>query len=159
MVRMRAWLLLGVLALAGCGDGPAPGDTGGSALPAGESFDELRAQARAVLARSGPPPSWDPYAPNAGLAVESAAVDRAGTTLTVTFTGARDPATRSCGADYAAEAVEAPHAVAVIVLAQPHDAGEICPMIGFTRTATAVLTAPLGDRRVLQIHGEPVPVG
>jgi hypothetical protein len=51
------------------------------------------------------PPSWDPYNPPGGLAIDSATATPSGSQLTVTFTGSPGPASRPCGADYGAEAV------------------------------------------------------
>ncbi|WP_189336864.1 hypothetical protein [Actinoplanes ianthinogenes] len=79
--------------------------------------------------------------------------------MTVSFIGAPASADQPCGSDYAAEAVESGTAVVVIVLEQRHGGGgEVCAMIGASRTAVVNLAAPLGDRAVLEIHGEAVPV-
>jgi hypothetical protein len=79
--------------------------------------------------------------------------------MTVTFTGSPWPAAGGgCGTDYAAEPVESDKAVVVIVLQQPSGYTGTCPMIGMTRTATLNLASPLGQRAVLAIRGEPVPV-
>jgi hypothetical protein len=161
MFRQR-WIVsaVSVVALLGaCGSPVEEPDTGD--LPRGESLAELRLQAQAVLVRyeasPGVSPAWDATNPPPGLSVESATVK--GTHLTVSFTGAPGPATEPCGVDYAAEAVESVKAVAVIVVAQPHADGETCTMVGATRSATANLVRPLGDRAVLEIRqGQPVPV-
>jgi hypothetical protein len=76
------------------------------------------------------PPSWDPDNPPGGLAIESATTTTLGTRLTVTFTGSPGPASRPCGADYRAEAVESANAVVVIVIEHRHAADEDCPAIG-----------------------------
>jgi hypothetical protein len=104
------------------------------------------------------PPSWDANNPPAGLSIEAATAN--GNELTVFFTGAPDPASKPCGADYTAEAVESAHAVVVIVLEHPHAAGgEACTAIGARRSAIATLAAPLGERAVLEVRqGLPVPV-
>ncbi|MGE5829809.1 MAG: hypothetical protein ACM30G_15820 [Micromonosporaceae bacterium] len=106
------------------------------------------------------PPSWDPYHPPAGLAIESATTNSAGRRLTVTFTGSPGPASQPCGADYRAEAVESANAVVVIVVEERHAGGEgACPAIGAIRTATVDLAQPLADRAVLEVQqGLPVPV-
>jgi hypothetical protein len=100
------------------------------------------------------PPPWNSPP---GISIESATGTRAGTRLTVTFTGTREPATRPCGADYHAEAVESANAVVVIVIAQPHATNEVCTLAGYTRTATLNLAQPLRQRVVLEARqGQPV---
>jgi hypothetical protein len=142
-------------------------------LATGESLGEMRRQAAKALARydaaaaaAGPSapvdveaPPWDPNNAPPGMSIEAAKGTPAGTRLTVTFTGAKDPATEPCGADYYAEAVESERAVVVIVIAQPHAADEICTLAGFARTATLNLARPLRERAVLEARqGQPVPV-
>ena len=105
------------------------------------------------------PPSWDPYNPPGGLAIESASTTTPGRQLTVAFTGAPGPGSQPCGADYSAEAVESANAVVVIVIAHPHAANETCPAIGARRTTTVDLAQPLGERSVLEVQqGLPVPL-
>ena len=105
------------------------------------------------------PPSWDPYNPPGGLAIESATTTTPGRQLTVAFTGAPGPGSQPCGADYSAEAVESANAVVVIVIARPHAANETCPAIGARRTTTVDLAQPLGERAVLEVQqGLPVPL-
>ena len=95
--------------------------------------------------------------PAEGLAIESGTLGADGRTLTVSFTGARDPASRACGADYTAQAVESSRAVVVIVQEHPGRGNAVCATIGATRTATVTLAAPLADRAVLELpHGTPV---
>ncbi|MET8146843.1 hypothetical protein ACIBSW_14325 [Actinoplanes sp. NPDC049668] len=161
------------LLLAGCDSGDVydeGGDT--SSLAEGESWEELRQQARASLARydqaqakspsQAPTTSLsdeDPTVTAHGMSIDSAAVNAQGTRMTVTFTGSPWPATDDgCGTDYAAEPVESDKAVVVIVLKQPNGYSGICPMMGMTRTATLNLATPLGKRAVLAIHGGPVQV-
>lgn len=104
-------------------------------------------------------PSWDPYNPPVGLAIESAATSIAGKGLTVTFTGAPGPGSRPCGADYSAEAVESVNAVVVIVIEHRLAADEACTAIGAPRTAIVELAGPLGERAVLDgLQGLPVPL-
>jgi hypothetical protein len=105
------------------------------------------------------PPSWDPYHAPGGLAIESATTSTSSRQLTVTFTGAPDPASRPCGVDYTGEAVESTNAVVVIVLEHRHAAGETCTSIGAPRTTTVDLAEPLGERAVLEVRqGLPVPL-
>ena len=166
----RPWLLRAAAAaavcvlLGGCSDDEIGGDE--IPLAKGESLGELRQQAREALVRydkavaaAGPgravdvsQPPWDPGNPSSGTAIDAAKTSRTGTQLTVTFLGAPGPATEPCGADYYAEAVESAEAVVVIVIAQPHAANEICPLVGYTRTATLNLARPLGDRAVLEVR-------
>jgi hypothetical protein len=105
------------------------------------------------------PPSWDPFNPPGGIAIESATTSRSSQELTVTFTGAPDPASQPCGADYTGQAVESANAVVVIVIEHSHAAGETCAGVGANRTATVTLAKPLGERAVLEVQqGLPVPV-
>ena len=95
--------------------------------------------------------------PAEGLAIDSGTLGADGRTLTVSFTGARGPASRPCGADYTAQAVESALAVVVIVDEHPAPGSGACPAVGATRTAAVTLTAPLADRAVLELpHGTPV---
>jgi hypothetical protein len=75
----------------------------------------------------------------------------------VSFTGARGPASKPCGADYTALAVESSRAVVVIVQEHPARGNDACATIGATRSATVTLAAPLADRAVLELpRGTPV---
>jgi hypothetical protein len=105
------------------------------------------------------PPSWDPYNPPGGLAIESATTTTPGSQLTVAFTGSPGPASQPCGGDYRAEAVESANAVVVIVIEHRHAADEACSAIGARRTTTVDLAGPLGERAVLEVQqGLPVPL-
>jgi hypothetical protein len=105
------------------------------------------------------PPSWDPYNPPGGLAIESATTTTRGNQLTVAFTGSPGPASQPCGADYRAEAVESANAVVVIVIEHRHAADEACLAIGARRTTTVDLAGPIGERAVLEVQqGLPVPL-
>jgi hypothetical protein len=98
------------------------------------------------------------HAPH-GIQIESAATTTNHRQLTVTFTGAVDPRSKPCGADYSAEAVESANAIVVIVIEHPHAAHEACPAVGTRRTTTVDLAQPLGERAVLDARvGLPVPV-
>ena len=106
------------------------------------------------------PPAWDPNDAPVGISIESARGTVTGTELTVTFVGAPDPASKPCGEDYTAEAVES--ATAIVVIVVPHENvgfGGACSSVGATRTAIATLAAPLGERAVLEVkEGLPVSV-
>jgi hypothetical protein len=109
------------------------------------------------------PPPWDAYHPPLGLRVERASVPAGGRELTVFFTGAPDPATQPCGADYSAEGVESATAVVVIIdehpYAGPYPSNWGCVSVGHERSASIELGAPLGSRAVLEVtEGLPVPV-
>lgn len=113
------------------------------------------------------PPPWDAANPPAGLWIEAAEVTADGRRLTAHFTGSKGPATEPCGIDYSARVVESANAVVVIVDERHYDgpmtdgAGRemACNMMGFRRTATVDLAAPLGERAVLEVkQGQPVPV-
>jgi hypothetical protein len=105
------------------------------------------------------PPRWDPNNPPVGISIDSATGTVGGRQLTVAFTGAPAPGDQGCGADYTAEAVESPMAVVVIVTEHPHGLFEACTGVGARRTAEVELSAPLGDRAVLEVkEGRPVAV-
>ena len=72
--------------------------------------------------------------------------------MTVSFTGARGPASEPCGEDYHAEAMESGNAVIVILMVERrhNDGNETCTLIGYTRTKTVSLARPLGERAVLE---------
>jgi hypothetical protein len=101
-----------------------------------------------------PPPSNE--AP-IGISIDSATGSAGGRQLSVSFTGAPDPASKACGEDYTAQGAESPTGVVVIVFRHPHALGEACTGVGATRTATVELAAPLGERAVLEVQrGMPV---
>jgi hypothetical protein len=105
------------------------------------------------------PPTWNPYDSPVGISVGSATGTSGGHELVVTFVGAHGPASEPCGADYTAEAVESATAVVVIVYEHPYPGGGACDLVGYARTATVELAAPLGQRAVLDVkEGLPVPV-
>jgi hypothetical protein len=105
------------------------------------------------------PPSWDPYNPPGGLAIDSASVDPGGSRLTAYFIGAGAGADKPCGADYTAEAVESAHAVVVIVNTRVHSGQDMCTLVGYPRQASVDLAAPLNGRAVLEVvQGLPVKV-
>ena len=174
MLAGRSWsaALVAVLLLAGCDSGDEYDSDPASGLNKGESWEEQRQLAQAALARydeemaqtagsRGPsvsPSAWDPSVMSYGLSIDSATLDARGTRMTVSFFGSTRPAAQQCGTDYAAEAVESDKAVMVIVLEQPNGYSGPCTLMAMTRTATLNLARPLGNRAVLPIRGEPVPV-
>jgi hypothetical protein len=108
------------------------------------------------------PPSFDPNGPPQQqlISIRSATGTAGGLTLTVTFEGAPKHAGGSCGADYTAQAVESSTAVVVIVTEHPGFGISLgCTAEAEFRTADATLSAPLGNRAVLEImQGMPVSV-
>ena len=100
------------------------------------------------------PPPWDPNNAPVGISIDSATGTVGGQHLTVGFTGAPGAGDQGCGADYTAEAVESPTAVVVIVTEHRHSSffGESCTAVGAFRTAEVALSAPLGDRAVLEVQ-------
>jgi hypothetical protein len=105
------------------------------------------------------PPVWDPNDAPVGISIESARGSVTGTELAVTFIGAPDPASKPCGEDYTAEAVESANAVVVIVTRHANGTLGACSAVGADRTATVTLAAPLGERAVLEVQqGLPVSV-
>lgn len=91
--------------------------------------------------------------------IESASGLASERNLLVALTGAPGPGSERCGADYTAEAVESPLAVVVIVTEHANPTPAACPQVGARRTASVVLTSPLGDRAVLDVvQGVAVPL-
>jgi hypothetical protein len=105
------------------------------------------------------PPPWNPNDAPVGISIDSATGTVGGRLLTVGFVGAPAPGDQGCGADYSAEAVESPTAVVVIVTEHPNIGFGACTAVGALRTAEVQLSAPLGERAVLDLReGLPVPV-
>jgi hypothetical protein len=106
-----------------------------------------------LQAAVGAPPAWSLPA-NSGPSnqtIDSATISADRRTLTVQFRRADNPASRPCGADYSAFAVESARAVAVIVTRKPHGGDERCkPSMGSQREAIVQLEEPLGTRAVLE---------
>ncbi|WP_430780063.1 hypothetical protein [Actinoplanes sp. G11-F43] len=101
---------------------------------------------------------WDDGFSPGLISIESAVVTDGGRTLTATFTGAPEPASKPCGADYTGRAFESTTAVVVEVRATTADQAD-CEDLGGTRTVTVELASPLGQRAVLETRqGLPVPV-
>ena len=91
--------------------------------------------------------------------IENAYGNPQSSTVTVAFTGAPYAGDKGCGADYTAQAVESDRAVAIIVNESHRvsNIGVACTAVGATRTATADLSQPLGNRVVLCLQfGTPV---
>jgi hypothetical protein len=74
-----------------------------------------------------------------------------GKTLTIGLVGG--PERGACGIDYTAAAAESSTAVAVAIKAYPHDTNAVCDLVGYGRTVSIVLKAPLGDRVLLDENG------
>jgi hypothetical protein len=106
------------------------------------------------------PPTYDPNTYMPLISIQSATVTADGRTLTVTFEGAPKDAGGSCGAGYAAQAVESSTAVVVIVTEHPgFGLSMACSAVGAFRTADATLATPLANRAVLEVgQGMPVSV-
>jgi hypothetical protein len=111
------------------------------------------------------PPPWDAVNPPAGRSIDGAVVSSDDRHLRVGLIGARTGADTPCGEDYTAETVESDLAVVVIIIVatygdlHPEQGERFCTMMGYPRTATAELAAPLGDRAVLEVReGLPVRV-
>jgi hypothetical protein len=97
----------------------------------------------------------------AGIGIDRAYGNADSSEVTVEFVGSPYGGDNPCGADYTAEAVESDLAIVVIVHESHAASGgpQPCAAVGATRTATASLSAPMGERVVLDIQdGAPVPV-
>jgi hypothetical protein len=97
-------------------------------------------------------PPWDPNNAPVGISIDSATGTVSGQHLTVGFIGAPGPGDQACGADYTAEAVESQTAVVVIVTEHANGLPVPCTAVGALRTAEVALSAPLGDRAVLEVQ-------
>ena len=105
------------------------------------------------------PPAWNADDPPVGVSIDRAIGAADSRDLEVAFIGAKEDASKPCGVDYTAEAVESELAVVVIVHERRNPAPVACTLAGFERTATVRLEARLGDRVVLEVkQGLPVPV-
>jgi hypothetical protein len=105
------------------------------------------------------PPPWNSSDPPVGISIDSATGTVGGRQLTVRFVGAPGPGSQGCGADYTAEAVESATAVVVIVTEHANGLPVPCTAVGAFRTAEVELSAPLGERTVLEVQeGLPVAV-
>jgi hypothetical protein len=105
------------------------------------------------------PPPWNSSDPPVGISIDSATGTVGGRQLTVRFVGAPGPGSQGCGADYTAEAVESATAVVVIVTEHANGLPVPCTAVGAFRTAEVELSAPLGERAVLEVtEGLPVAV-
>jgi hypothetical protein len=105
---------------------------------------------RSVTVTPGP---WNVDDPPAGLSIYAARGTPDSRSIDVQFIGA----SKSCGAVDSTEAVESGQAVVVLVDEQLGDAG--CSADGVPHIATVSLSAPLGNRVVLEgRQGLPVPV-
>jgi hypothetical protein len=100
------------------------------------------------------PPSTQPD-PGDGSWTDSFSLLPDGRTLRLHFVGSPD-GPGPCGADYRGEQYASSTAVVVAVVEVPReDTGQdvACTAIGMARTVDVVLTAPLGDRPVLNLAG------
>jgi hypothetical protein len=105
------------------------------------------------------PPPWNAEDPPVGISIVSAAGSPDARRLEVSFTGAVENGSKTCGADYTAEAVESDLAVVVIVSEHRNPLPGACPAVGRTRTVEVRLAQILGERAILEVRqGLPVPV-
>jgi hypothetical protein len=105
------------------------------------------------------PPPWNADDPPQGISIDWARGSEESRELVVGFIGAGADATKPCGADYTAEAVESELAVVVIVVEERNPTPVACTLEGHARTAEVRLDAKLGDRVVLEVkQGLPVSV-
>lgn len=85
-------------------------------------------------------------------------MSRDGTQITVQFAGSRPhKASDPCSARYKANTFEsAQHVRIAIAAVAPRNVDRrVCSMEGYSRTVTAALKAPLGNRAVLDSSGRP----
>ena len=105
------------------------------------------------------PPAWNADDPPVGLSIGRAIGVADSRDLEVAFIGAKDDASKPCGVDYTAEAVESELAVVVIIHERRNPARDACSLVGYERTATVRLESRLGDRVVLEVkQGLPVAI-
>jgi hypothetical protein len=110
----------------------------------------------AVLAIA-PQDYWSPtgLVGGPGACCAGVVVGRDHRTLTVSFVGAQFES-GPCGVRYELKLTESPTAVMVTRIDHPNDSKAICTLVGFIRSASAVLKAPLGARVVVDDHGYPM---
>jgi hypothetical protein len=105
------------------------------------------------------PPPWNADDPPEGISINWARGAADSRDLVVGFIGSGGDATKPCGAEYTAEAVESELAVVVIVHEERNPTPGTCTAEGHARTAELRLDARLGNRVVLEVkQGLPVPV-
>jgi len=105
------------------------------------------------------PPPWNADDPPVGISIDWARGAADSRDLVVGFTGAGGNATKPCGADYTAEAVESELMIVVIVVEERNPTPVACTLEGHSRTAEVRLASRLGDRVVLEVRqGLPVTV-
>ncbi len=75
--------------------------------------------------------------------------------LTVSFIGAQSE-NGGCGVRYEVKLTESPTAVMVTRTSHPNASTAVCTLVGFVRSASAVLKAPLGARVLVDDLGYPM---
>ncbi len=78
-------------------------------------------------------------------------------TLTVSFIGAQSE-NGGCGVRYEVKLTESPTAVMATRISHPNDSTAVCTLMGFVRSASAVVKAPLGARVLVDDLGYPMGV-
>lgn len=102
---------------------------------------------------------WPKPGISAGQVVNQRAASSDGRRVTISFVGAA-PGSGPCDAEYTADVAESPTAVMVTprALPKPKPTGNyFCNEIGYRRTVTVALSAPLGNRVLLAPAGPPLP--
>lgn len=95
------------------------------------------------------PPGWSPVG-NFGRPDIGARIAADQRTLTLGFTGAQSEK-GPCGESYSLKLAELETAVLVTVIRHHNDSGSVaCTLVGYPRTASAVLSSPLGNRVVVE---------
>lgn len=94
------------------------------------------------------PPGSSPISP-AGRPDIGARISADHRTLTLGFTGAQSDK-GPCGEAYTLDLTETSTAVLATVTRHHNDSNAVCTLIGYPRTASAVLKAPLGNRVVIE---------
>jgi hypothetical protein len=144
------------------GTGTFPTDRGDRTLPAW-LFSFAGIDDPAGVLAVAPTAQWSPAgigAPSASAGfVNGATIGSDHRRLTAGFTGSQ-AGTGPCTASYDLRLTESTTAVVVGVIEHSHNsATTACTLVGYLRTATAVLSAPLGARVVLDaVSGRPMAV-
>jgi hypothetical protein len=101
-----------------------------------------------------------PTSPKPGRPLlDGAVLGSDGRTVSVSFLGGR-AGTGPCTSSYTLDVAESKTAVAVVVIAHPYPAPSdtACLSVGYERSATAKLAAPLGSRVLVDVSAQPVAV-
>jgi hypothetical protein len=133
-------------------------DRGQQALPAWQFTIRGVSGPVAVLAVAVAGRFWPAGLNHVTSGIRAAQPGRSGRVLTLTAEGAQ-AGTGPCQATYAVRQRSSAHAVAIDVVARPHDGQAGCASVGYRVTLSVTLPAPLGGRVLVDARNSaPIPV-